>query len=369
MQAAQIIEEEIQSPSEEIAGRLIQGTAGALEMFSIYLGDQLGYYRSLADGPLTSMQLAGRTSTQERYAREWLEQQAMSGILIVDDEKAPAHRRRYRLADGAREVLADPDSHEFFAPVTQMLAGMVRPVQMLATAFRSGGGIAPDDYGRDLREGQARLNRLVYLNELPQVWIPAVPGLRDRLAEAPAARIADIGSGYGWSSIGLARAYPLVQVDGFDPDAPSVDAARAEAWVEDLHHRVRFHAAGAAEAGGDGEYDLVIAIDSVHAAADPVGMLMAMRRLARPDGVVLVAAYRVGERFSPWNGTPDWFRYGESVFHGLPSAMTGVHSAGTGSVLRPAMLRQYATEAGFGNVDALPVGNGRFQVYRLHLPA
>ncbi|TGJ95805.1 SAM-dependent methyltransferase, partial [Actinotalea fermentans ATCC 43279 = JCM 9966 = DSM 3133] len=57
---------------------------GALDVFSVYLGDRLGWYRSLAaDGPATTAELAARTGTQERYAREWLEGQAVAGILTL----------------------------------------------------------------------------------------------------------------------------------------------------------------------------------------------------------------------------------------------------------------------------------------------
>lgn len=46
----------------------------------------------------------------ERYAREWLEQQAMSGIVYVDDPDASESGRRYRLPPGHDEVLLDEGS-------------------------------------------------------------------------------------------------------------------------------------------------------------------------------------------------------------------------------------------------------------------
>lgn len=43
---------------------------------------RLGFYRCLAkDGAVTAQELAERTGTHPRYAREWLEQQAASGLL------------------------------------------------------------------------------------------------------------------------------------------------------------------------------------------------------------------------------------------------------------------------------------------------
>jgi hypothetical protein len=57
--------------------RLLQSTSGAFDIFTVYIGDRLGFYRALADrGPLTAADLASSTGTHERYVREWLEQLA-----------------------------------------------------------------------------------------------------------------------------------------------------------------------------------------------------------------------------------------------------------------------------------------------------
>jgi len=69
-------------PAAALADRLFHDVLGALELFTVYLGERLGLYRALAgDGPATSAELAGRTGTAERYVREWLEHHAASGLL------------------------------------------------------------------------------------------------------------------------------------------------------------------------------------------------------------------------------------------------------------------------------------------------
>ena len=91
------------------------------DVMAVYLGDRLGLYRVLDDGgPATSAELASRAGIDERYAREWLEQQAVTGILEVDDPAAAADRRRYVLPGAYRDVLLDPGQ-----PV---LDGAARPV-------------------------------------------------------------------------------------------------------------------------------------------------------------------------------------------------------------------------------------------------
>jgi hypothetical protein len=70
---------------DALAGRLLDATLGLMELGAVYLGDRLGLYRALARSPgMTSAELAAAAGVHERYAREWLEQQAVSGCLEVD---------------------------------------------------------------------------------------------------------------------------------------------------------------------------------------------------------------------------------------------------------------------------------------------
>ncbi len=89
---------------------------GALELYTVYLGERLGLYRALdSGGPATSSELAARTGTAERYVREWLEHHAASGLLEVDDPAAGPLARRYRLPPAHVPVLADPDDVRYRA--------------------------------------------------------------------------------------------------------------------------------------------------------------------------------------------------------------------------------------------------------------
>jgi hypothetical protein len=105
--------------------------------------------------------------------------------------------------------------------MAQIAAGAIAPLHELLDAFRSGTGVPYADYGHDLHEGQAGMTRPLFVNQMTQEWIPAMPEVDARLKADPPARIADIGMGQGWSSIALARGYPQVRVDGFDLDEAS----------------------------------------------------------------------------------------------------------------------------------------------------
>ena len=78
---------------DALAERLFGAALGADELMTVHLGDRLGLYDALAEAD-RSRRPSSRTppSTHERYAREWLEQQAVAGILDVDDAR-PAPRR------------------------------------------------------------------------------------------------------------------------------------------------------------------------------------------------------------------------------------------------------------------------------------
>jgi hypothetical protein len=91
-----------------------------------------------------------------------------------------------------------------------------------------------------------------------------------------------------------------------------------------------------------------------------------VRRAVRPDGVVVVMDEAVGEEFTAPADDVDRVMYGYSLFVCLPDGLSSPPSVGTGTVMRPATLRRYAREAGFADVEVLPVDDfSFFRFYRL----
>jgi SAM-dependent methyltransferase len=348
--------------AEEFGERLFGAVLGTQLVQAVYLGDRLGYYHVLADGAeLTSAQLAARTGSAERYAREWLEHQAVCGVLTASDVSAPATERRYRLPAGPAEVLTDMLSPNHVQPLARMMAGVGRHLDALVAAYRSGGGVSWDELGTDARESQAAANRPLFLGALPQRYLPSVPDIAAVLAGG--GRVADVGCGFGWSAIGLALAHPDITVDGYDLDAPSIDAARRIAVEAGVADRVRFHLADGATATGT--YDLVAAFECIHDMPDPVSVLAAMRGMAGPTGIVLVMDERVAERFTAPGDEIEQLMYGYSLMCCLPDGLAHAGSVGTGTVMRPDTLARYASAAGFPDVEVLPIEDDFFRFYRL----
>jgi len=350
---------------EALVARLSEATQSFLDVLTLYIGDRLGLYRALAThGPATSDELAVRTGTHERYAREWLEQQTASGLLEVERESADARARRYRLPQGHAEVLVDRDSLHYQAARPMSLLAVARRLPEVLEAFRTGGGVAgEDDEGR---LAQAELGRVGFLRLLGTAWLPAIPDVHARLLQAePPARVADLGCGGGWSSIALARAYPGARVDGFDIDAQAIAHARRHAAEAGVSERVAFQVSDAADPNLDGRYDLVMAFEALHDMPRPVQALQTMRRLAGDTGAVLVADEKVAETLEAPADPLTRVNYGWSVLSCLPSGMVGESAAGTGAVMRPSTLRSYALEAGFREVEILPIDHDAWRFYRL----
>ncbi len=360
------IAETTHATPDELAGRLFMAGINAMEIFCVYIGDQLGFYRLLNKrGALTAPELAVLAGTNERYTREWLEQQATAGFLACDNPDAPARERRFHLPGGYETVFVEPESSTQMASFSQILVGTVAPVQQLLAAFRSGDGVPYADYGQDLHEGQARVNRPAFAHLLAQEWIAAMPDIVARLHDDPPARVADIGMGQGWSSIALAKAFPKVRVDGLDPDEASVAAAQENVRAAGVGDRVTMIARDAGDPDLAGQYDFAMAVECVHDMADPVAVLSAMRRLVGPGGTVLIVDERVPDAFAANGDEIERMMYGFSVLHCLPVGMADTPSAETGAVMRRATFRRYAEAAGYSGVDELPVQHDTFRFYRL----
>ena len=223
--------------SEALAERIFEATIVVLELNAIYLGMKLGLYGALASGgEATASELAGRAGIAERYAQEWLEQQAVAGFIDVASDDGDAESRRYALAADQAKVFVELDNPAHVAPFAPMLAGIGQVLPAIADAYRSGGGVEYRDYGEDFRHGQGGINRPAFVHDLSENWLPSVPDVHARLLDDPPARVAEVGCGQGWAAVGLARAYPKVRYDGYDLDRASVDEAAAaahEAGVDD----------------------------------------------------------------------------------------------------------------------------------------
>src|SRR5690606_34001626 len=170
----------------DLSQRLMDHTIGSLELLAVHLGRRLGLYDVVdRQGPLSAPELAERAGIDARYAREWLEQQAVAGVLEVaapDDDETHPDRRRFGLPAAHRGALLDPVDSDHVAPFAAMIVAIAGVIDEVADAFRTGAGVPYARYGRDFRHGQGDINRPAFTTDLVKAWLPAVAGVPDALA-------------------------------------------------------------------------------------------------------------------------------------------------------------------------------------------
>jgi ubiquinone/menaquinone biosynthesis C-methylase UbiE len=349
-----------------LAERIFLAGLASLELLTIELGVRLDLYDVLARDRLTTAELAAAAGVDERYAREWAEQQAAAAIIDVDDPAAPANQRRYHLPESHDDVLRQPESLRYVAAVPGFIVSFCSVLDELADAYRSGDGVPYHRYGSAMVASQAAFNRPLFTNVIAAEWLPSVvPDLHRRLAGAEPTRVADIGCGAGWSSLAIARAYPNCRVDGIDNDVASIEAAMKRTADEGLLDRVQFRVHDAGDEPKEAGYDAVFIFEALHDMAQPVAALSAARRMLDDDGVCIVLDEKVADEFTAPADEVERFMYAASVLHCLPVGMAEQPSAATGTMLRRSIIERYATEAGFASITDLGVDHDFFRLYRL----
>lgn len=262
-------------------GQVVQDLAAGESGVATYVGDVLGFYRALwGAGPLTPAQLAQKTGTNERLVLEWLRNQVAGGYINFH-----ASNGTFELSAEQAAVLADEASPTFLMGVLEVTAAMWAGADRLVDAFRNGGGIHFGDHDPRLARGVGRLFAPLYKHALVPQWIPAVPGLHERLTRGT--RVLDVGCGTGIATLLMAKEYPNSEFIGCDLDETAIAIARASAAEAGISNRVTFELADATTVLGSG-FGVACFFDSLHDMGNPAGVVRAVASQLAPDGVVLV---------------------------------------------------------------------------------
>src|SRR5918992_1333234 len=162
---------------EAFAARVVGNLAGAWAISSIHLGDRLGLYRALLEGPATAEELAGRTGCHPRLVGEWLAGQAALGHVVVDEATGA-----YRLPPEHAAVLAVEESPVYLAPATGVVAAAIRNEDRIEEAFRTDGAVPWGEQHSTLFAAVDRFFGTTYRSALVSQWLPALEGVDERLA-------------------------------------------------------------------------------------------------------------------------------------------------------------------------------------------
>jgi SAM-dependent methyltransferase len=254
--------------------------SGAQGGVMMNLGHKLGLYKALAGaGPLSSSELAKRSGCAERYVREWLNSQVAGGYLVYH-----AQSKTYEMTPEQALVLADEHSPLFFPHSWAINASLWFDEEKILNAFRTGKGIAWGDHHERLFCGVAAFYRNGYQANLVQSWLPALDGVVPKLEKG--ATVADVGCGYGYSTIIMAKAFPKSKFWGFDVHKESIDEARKNAQAAGVADRVTFEVGTATSYIGT--YDLICFFDSLHDLGHPDRALKHAATTLAADGTVML---------------------------------------------------------------------------------
>ena len=323
----------------EFVGKFVGDLGATMAAGSVVVGDRLGLYRALAQGPAGAAELAERTDTDPRYVEEWLRGQAAGGYVTYDGTSAT-----YSLTEEQAFALTDPDGPLYLPGAFELAVGALRAQPRLVEAFRTGEGIGWNEQDELVFSGCERFFRPGYLANLVPEWLPALDGVVAKLESG--ARVADTGCGHGASTILLAQAFPNSTFLGSDYHEGSIEEARKRAAEAGVTERVTFEVASAQTFDGHG-YDLVATFDCLHDMGDPLGAARHIRSSVAADGTWLIvepyASDRLEDNFNPVGRV----YYSFSAFLCVPNAMSQTGGYALGAQAGESAIRQVVTDAGF----------------------
>jgi SAM-dependent methyltransferase len=336
-----------QAKTEAFVGKVLTDVTSTVATVMASIGDRLGLFKQLAQGPATSAELAEHAHINERYAREWLSEMTSTGYLAYDPIS-----QRFTLPPERAPVLAQEGGPFFLGGAHQMLIAEIGPFNQLIQAFRQGGGVPMEAYGPDLWEGQARFSGGFFEHLLVPVWLPAMPDVQAKLERG--ALVADVGCGQGRALIKLAQSYPRSRFVGYDLFAPSIAKATANAQAAGVADRVRFEQRDVSE-GLPEQYDVITSFDVVHDAVSPLRLLRAIREGLQPSGRYVCMEINGSDKLEENVGLVGSLFYGVSVLYCMTTSLAR-HGEGLGTLGLPeTKLRELCAEAGFSDVRRVPI--------------
>ncbi|MBP2702989.1 methyltransferase domain-containing protein [Microbispora sp. RL4-1S] len=309
--------------------------ATAMIAAMLEFGSRTGLSAALADRPAQAADLAEATGGDERLAEEWLHGMVAAGLVNHDGSHFAWLPEIKPFIGGVLDV----------QPGVALFGALTRCVPAVAEAYRAGGSLAGDDYPHELADAMRAMSAQWTGAILPDVWLPAVPGLAGTLRRG--GRVAEIGCASGETLEALATAFPLITAEGFDLDERLAGEGNARLADRGLAGRVSLGCLDAAT-GLNGEYDLILALSVLHDASDLAGLLTAAAAALHPGGVLLVV------ESPPLTGPAAAMLLATSVLYCVPAtAARGGRPLGTLG-LTPGVLLAATAEAGLAPVATLP---------------
>lgn len=313
------------------------GAAGHTGM--VVIGEKLGLYRALANGPISSAELATRTQTDERYVREWLASQAAGGYVTYDEKT-----NEFSLSEEQAFALANEDSPAYLPGAFELALGALAAVPRIADSFRTGAGMGWHEHVDGVFNGCEKFFRSGYTANLVSSWIPALQDVKKKLEAG--ARVADVGCGKGASTLLMAKAFPKSRFFGFDYHDKSIEGARESAERNGVADRVSFNVSKAKEFPGK-DYDFVAVFDCLHDMGDPIGAAAHVRQALAKDGTWMIVEPFANDQLKDNLNPVGRLYYSFSTLLCTPCSRSQEIGLCLGAQAGEARIREVVTSAGF----------------------
>jgi 2-polyprenyl-3-methyl-5-hydroxy-6-metoxy-1,4-benzoquinol methylase len=341
----------------EFLDRFVGFAAGATTIGLLSVADRTGLASYLGEHPKgTSEEIALGANLNERYVRE-----IMSGLAAANIVEYDSITEVFTLPEEHALFLASDASPYFMGGWLDMLPSVLSQVDGIAHATVNGGGVAFGEF-ENMVAGVDRGNGPSQRIFLTTKWLPAVPGLVERLEDG--IRVAEVGCGGGTAAILMAEAFPASEVVGFDVSEESIDLARSRIGVLG---NVTFEHSSVDGLPTKPGFDLITSFDVIHDLAEPLAGLRRIRAALTPDGQYLMMEPNASSDLEDNLNPRGALLYGISVLHCMTQSLA-VGGEGLGAAWGRERAGQYARDAGFSSFDELESIGNKFSAFYLMTP-
>ncbi|MWV27523.1 class I SAM-dependent methyltransferase [Aurantiacibacter rhizosphaerae] len=327
---------------EEMAGKIVGDVAGAVSLFMAYMGDQAGVFDAMdGEGPMTCQQLADKTGLNPKYLHEWLGSVSAAGYVDFHPDS-----ETFELPPEKALVMAREGQPACMQGFIQAIVAQFETHEKAVETFKSGEGRDWSDHSPCLFCSTDRFFRPGYQAHLIDEWLPALDGVKEKLEAG--ARVADIGCGYGSSTVMMAQRFPNSTFVGIDFHEPSIEKAREQAREAGVSN-VSFEVARAQDYSGN-DFDFACIFDALHDMGDPVGAARHIRETLKDDGTFMLVEPMAGDSMAANMHPLGQIFYGFSTVACTPASLAQEVGLGLGAQAGQARLTEVLNEAGFAKV-------------------
>lgn len=344
-------------PAQKAQDHLLKIAEYSLTGGLIRVCDQLQLYDALwQSGPSTAAELAQKLKCSERWLTEVLSQATAAGICVYFFGK-------FCLKPEYAHLLRDPkDSPRSMQGLFDMVPCLLSRTEATVASIKTGVGKNYDDLGVDVTAAIDRKNSNWFYNKLEDeiLKVAKTPKMTKSLVELLEAgiQVADVGCGYGASTIALAKRFPKSHFCAYEAAKKSIKVIESRVKEAKLTNVTVCDVATKTLASGPpkgGKFDFIYAHDVVHDMSKPKAFLKEAKKVLSDTGCFVIVDVVCCDTLKENIARPDAaMSYGFSTFLCLACSTSEKGGAGLGTCGFPeSVARTWTKDEGFESFEAI----------------